>query len=128
MYLTGENLSEFETVGGYWGFSHPASSCLRSYNLYRYRTWNRMEGKWFHVLAGPQWWAFDLFHLCALIQCGDILFSLLATIRVLEVFQDQPGLHFLYPFIICPASEKLLPLPSLYNQNASASHQIGFAP
>lgn len=26
------------------------------------------EGKWFHVLAGPQWWAFDLFHLCALIQ------------------------------------------------------------
>jgi hypothetical protein len=34
---------------------------------------------------------------------------------------------FSVSFIIFPASEKLLPFSSSYNQNVSASHQIGFA-
>lgn len=87
-----------------------------------------MQGKWFHVLDGSQWWAFDLFSLCTFMQWGGHLIRVLPTICVLKVLQNQPGSHFLYLFYNLPSFREIIAISFFYNQNVSASHQIGFAP
>lgn len=69
-----KHLIEFEKVRGFGGLTTNSVFILPEVcNLCPYRTKNRTQGKWFHVLAGLQWWAFDLFTLCTFIQWGDIL-------------------------------------------------------
>ena len=69
-----------------------------------------------------------IYSVFVLLFSGGHLIRVLPTICILKVLQYQPGSHFLYLFYNLPSLREIIAISFFYNQNVSASHQIGFAP